>query len=280
MINAVKFYEELRLGSSLPLLVGGEDGNKYVVKLNGRGDGVLASVVEWVSSKLGTLLQIPVLQPVFICAGAGLASQAGDPETRELLEKSVGPNLATPYLHGASTYSESAAPRLDQALKHSVFLFDLFLLNVDRTENNPNMILHLNKLWCLDYSSAVEIRSVIDGGRYREHVLLRRIKQHPFYSESLSAYGFADDLKMVPENSVHEIVDTLPAEWIDNLKLAGHVAEIRKSIVEKLMLKKQNGIALHRRLDLLRVLKVETAEESRRRSLENKKSFEKKFGRL
>ena len=167
MIHSLHFYEELRKGSSLPLLVGGDDGNNYVVKLNGAGDGVLSNIVEWVASKLGELLQIPVLQPVLVNIDANFAEQAGDPEARELLEKSVGINLGTPYLPGASTFTERYAQRIDDFLKQQVFLFDVFLLNVDRTEVNPNMIVHGGELRCLDYSSAMEIRNAINGERYR-----------------------------------------------------------------------------------------------------------------
>jgi hypothetical protein len=51
-------------------------------------------------------------------------------------------------------------------------------------------------------------------------------------------------------------------------------------ITAKLLNKKRQGIALRARLDLLRILKTETAEEARLRSLENKKAFEQKYGRL
>ncbi|MGH7492870.1 MAG: HipA family kinase [bacterium] len=280
MIQAIEFYEELRRGSSLPLIVGADDGNKYVVKLNGAGDGVLSNVVEWVSSNWGRLLQIPVLQPIFMIVDANLAEQAGDPETRALLEKSVGINLATTYLPAASSYSEKFAHGLDSFLTQRIFLFDLFLLNVDRTEMNPNMVFHDNKLWCLDYSAAMEIRNAINGHRSREYVLLKSVKQHPFYRPNLTAYGFINDLNEIHDNSVREIVDTLPAAWINALKLANHEVEARRLIAERLILKKQNGIALHNRLDLLRVLKVETPEASRLRSQENRKFFEQKYGKL
>jgi hypothetical protein len=280
MIRAIKFLEELRTGSSLPLLVGGEDGKEYVVKLNGAGDGIISNVVEWLSSKLGELIQLPILPPVFMILGAKLAEQAGDPETRELLEKSVGINLATPFLPGASTYNERSAQGLDEFLKQQIFLFDLFLLNVDRSDANPNMIFHQNKLWCLDYSSAMEIRSAINVDRYREHVLLKSLKKHPFYNASLDAYGFVNHLKRIQDSNVREIVEALPAEWIGNLKIAKYGTGARALIAEKLILKKQNGVALHKRLDLLRVLKVETTEEASLRNLENKKSFEQKYGKL
>jgi len=280
VIQANQFFHELRKGSSLPLLVGGDDGNTYVVKLNGAGDGVLASVVEWVASKLGGLLQIPVLQPVFVNIDASFAEQAGDPETRVLLEKSVGINLGTAYLPDASSYSERYAQRLDEFLKQQIFLFDVFLLNVDRTDVNSNMIVHNGKLWCLDYSSSLAVRSSIIREPYREHVILKCLKRHPFYSQDHEPYGFIKDLKEIPDTSIREIVDSIPTEWIDNLKVGKNNAESRRTITGKLIDKKQHGIALRNRLDLLKVLKVETAEEASSRSDANRKTFEQKWGKL
>ncbi len=280
MIHALHFHKELRKGSSLPLLVGADDGKKYVVKLNGAGDGVLANIVEWVTSKLGELLQIPVLQPVLVNIDASFPEQAGDPEIRELLEKSVGINLGTAYLPEATSYSASYAQRVDDFLKQQIFLFDVFLLNVDRTGVNPNMIIHDGKLWCLDYSSALAIRSSIIREPYREHVILKCLKLHPFYSQNLDPYGFIKNLKELPDVSIREIVDSIPAEWLGKLRNAKRGDESRTAITEKLIEKKHHSIALRNRLDLLKVVKVETAEEIRLRTDANRKTFERKWGKL
>lgn len=280
VIRAVRFYEEIRRGSSLPLLIGGDDGNRYVVKLNGAGDGVLSNVVEWVASKLGALLQIPVLQPVFVAIDANFAGQAGDPETRELLERSVGINLGTPYLPDAVNYSARHASSIDDVLQQQIFFFDLFLINIDRTEMNPNMVVHHGELWCLDYSSAMAIRSAINGEPYREYVILRHLKQHPFYRANLLPYDFINRLEKTPASRIRDIVDEIPVEWISQLRVAADETESRNAITEKLLKKKRQGIGLRARLDLLRVLKAETAEEARLRSLENRKAFEQKYGRL
>jgi hypothetical protein len=258
------------------LLIGGDDGKTYVVKLNGAGDGVLSNVVEWVASKLGELMQIPVLQPVFVVIGADLAEQAGDPETRELLERSVGINLGTPYLPDAAIYSARHASSIDDVLQQQIFFFDVFLINIDRTGVNPNMVVHNGKLWCLDYSSAIEIRSAITGEAYREHAILKHLKNHPFYRANLLPHGFINRLEKISDSRIRQIVDEIPAEWVSQLR----VAESRNVITEKLLNTKRKGLALRARLDLLRMLKAETAEEARLRSLENKKAFEQKYGRV
>lgn len=262
------------------MLIGGDDGKKYVVKLNGAGDGVLSNVVEWVASKLGALMQIPVLQPVFVVIDANLAEQAGDPETRELLGRSVGINLGTPYLPDAVTYSARHASSIDDVLQQQIFLFDVLLINIDRTDMNPNMVVHHGELWCLDYSSAMTIRSAINGEPYREYVILRHLKQHPFYRANLLPYDFINRLEKIPDSGVRNIVDAIPSEWIVQLRVATDETESRNAITEKLLNKKRQGIGLRARLDLLRILKTETAEEARLRRLENKKAFEQKYGKV
>ena len=262
------------------MLIGGDDGNQYVVKLNGAGDGVLSNVVEWVASKLGELMQIPILQPLFVTIDADLAEQASDPETRELLARSVGINLATPYLPDAVTYNARHASSIDDILQQQIFLFDVFLINIDRTEMNPNMVVHHGELRCLDYSSAIEIRSAINGEPYREYVILRHLKQHPFYRANLLPYEFINRLEKIPDSRIRDIVDEIPVEWISQLHVTKHETESRKVITERLLNKKRKGLALRARLDLLRMLKVETAEEAKLRSRENKKAFEQKYGKL
>lgn len=235
---------------------------------------MLSNITEWIANKLGGFLQIPVLPLTGVFIDANFAAQAGDPETRELVERSAGLNLGTPYLPDAAIYQARSTPRFDEVLKQQIFFFDVFLLNIDRTAINPNMIIHGDKLWCLDFSSAMEIRRLITGEPYREHVLLKHLKQHPFYGENLNAYGFIKQLREIPDDRLCAIVDTLPAVWLDHLRVPRNVT------IEKLLRIKQQGITLRNRLDLLRVLKIETAEEARLRSITNRKAFEQKYGKL
>ncbi|MCG3121145.1 MAG: hypothetical protein ALAOOOJD_04136 [bacterium] len=274
MIRATQFYQEMRRGSSLPLLIGGNDGKRYVVKLNGAGDGVLSNITEWIANKLGGFLQIPVLPLAGIFIDADFAAQAKDPETRELLERSAGLNLGTLYLPDATAYQARLASRFADSLRQQIFFFDVIFLNIDRTDTNPNMIIHGDKLWCLDFSSAMEIRSLITGEPYREHVLLKQLKHHPFYGENLNAYGFIKQLREIPDEAIREIVGTIPRAWL------GHLRVSRNVIIEKLLFFKQQGITLRNRLDLLRALKIETAEEARLRSRQNRQAFEQKYGKL
>jgi hypothetical protein len=280
MIKAVEFYQEIRGGSSLPLIIGGSDGGKYVVKLRGAGDGILTNVVEWLAIKLGQLARLPVLEPALLVIDNEFAKQAPDPEIREVLEKSAGMNFGTKLVEGASILNEHKAFEVGASLKGEIFLYDLFLLNVDRNARNPNLIFNRNGLWALDYSSSMTIRSAIDGRNYEKLAVLREIKRHPFYSHEIEAYDFVRRLREIPDESVRDVVDGLPDEWLDHLPVGKAAGDKRKTISRRLIDEKNHAHVLMKRLDLLKVLKLETDEERSLRMNRNRERFERKFGEL
>jgi len=274
MIKVVEFYKEIRVGSSLPLIVGGSDGHKYVVKLRGSGEGVLANVVEFLSLKLGRLAQIPVLEPLCLLVETDFAKKANDPEIRELLEKSAGINFGTKYVEAASVYNEQRAPVIAPELKNNIFLYDLFLLNIDRNASNSNIIFNRDDLWCLDYASAVTMRNAVAGKSYKELALLKEIKRHLFYRDHINAYSFIRKFKEIPDGNMGDMIDELPEEWLYSLNMTKET----KSVISKKLIEEKNNVAvLLKRLDMLRILRLEMEEERRLRALQNKQAFEKKF---
>lgn len=280
MVSAVKFYTEIRAGSSLPLLVGGSDGRKYVVKPRGSGEGALASVVEWLALKLGKLLQIPVLEPALLAIETGFDEQAGDPETREMLQKSLGINFAAPYLEGASAYTAQSGHYIDVALRSDIFLFDLFLLNIDRNAKNSNMMVNQSGLWALDYSSSLTIRGAIAGKNYEGLPILREIKRHPFYGDAVNPHSFIAKLKAIDDRRIFDMVEELPGEWIDLLQVASETGEAKRIIRNRLIDQKNYSHILLKRLDVLTVLKTDTEAERSLKALKNQQAFEEKFGKL
>jgi len=267
----------------LPLIVGGSDGFKYVVKLRGSGDGVLANVVEWLGVKLGLLMQIPILQPELLMIDASFVEETKDqdPEIVELLERSVGINFATRYLEDVTLLNERNSFSIDKALKSNIFLYDLFLLNIDRSPKNTNMILNGNELWCLDYSSSITMMSVVAGKNYRqEEIFLKEIKRHPFYNNEIIADDFIVRLKAIGDKAICDLVEELPEEWMQQLNVGKETRETRKTISDRLIDKKNETESLKKRLEILKALKIETEEERKLRVLKNKKAFEEKLGRI
>ena len=267
----------------MPLIVGGSDKFKYVVKLRGSGDGVLANVVEMLSIKLGRLLKIPTLQPEFLIIDKSFIKEVKDqdPEIVELLERSLGINFGMRYLEDVTPLNEQNSSGIDNDLKSDIFLYDLFLLNIDRSPKNTNMIVKENKLWCLDYSSSVTMMSVVNGKTFqREEDFLKEIKRHPFYKNEIVANNFIEKLKSIEDKTICDLVEELPEEWVHQLNAGNRVREMRRMISLNLIDKKSEAELLKTRLEILRALKIETEEERKLRLLKNKKAFEEKLERV
>ncbi len=200
-----------------------------------------------------------------------------DPEITELLQRSVGINFGMRFIEDARPYDKQIDSRIDDFLKSAIFLYDLFLLNIDRTPKNPNMIISDNRLWCVDYSSAMTIRCAIDQESYKELPLLMQMKQHPFYSPKIKAHDFIKNLRKIDDGAFSGVVDELPDDWINRLYPEKKVSEVRDMIIAGLIQERNRGLFLTKRLDLLRALKIETEDERKSRSLENRKAFEQRF---
>jgi hypothetical protein len=272
MLKATIFYNEIRSGSSLPLLVGANDTERYVVKPYGNGDGVMASIVEWLASKLGIDLGLPILEPVLIDLDPTFSQQAADPETKELIEKSPGINLATRFLEGAVGYRPELADTLESQLKADIFLFDLFCLNIDRTLRNPNILWQNQSLWCIDYSSSLTLRSCINAINYQEATLLPQLKKHIFYDPTIDPEDFVQRLTSISSESIKNLVYSLPESWIEPSQL--------ESIAQRLSGKKNQAESLYQRLEILKTIMLETPEQEHSRLLKNRQDFEAKVKRF
>jgi len=279
MITVNRFYQEIRTGSSLPLIVGGNDGCKYVLKPNGSGDGILASIVDWLALKLGSLVGIPVLDPKVLLLEKGLIADDNDPEIIELVERSIGKNFGTPYLEGAAIYDSSAALPLSESLKNDVFLYDLFLLNIDRTARNPNIVKFKDEIRCLDFSSSITLRGILEGKDYNESLFLPYFKYHPFYSETISTVQFILKLKTLLKSDLVDTIEKIPDEWIFAVSHGLSIPDKRREIASQLVEKLVNDNLVQQKLAELSTIKTETEAERKSRILKNRSEFEKNVKR-
>src|SRR3954453_6598030 len=107
-VHATRYVLPLREGGSLPAIMEADDLGLYVVKFRGAGQGVLALVAELIAGEIGRILGLKVPELVFAEVDAELSRNEADPEIRELLEASVGLNLALDYLPGSVMFDPAA----------------------------------------------------------------------------------------------------------------------------------------------------------------------------
>jgi len=158
-VTATRYVTPLREGGSMPGLVEADDDGLYVLKFRGAGQGTLALVAEVVVGELARALGLPVPELTLAEVDPALGRAEPDPEIQELIEASGGTNLGVDFLPGALPYSPAVDWRPTAELAADVVWLDAITTNVDRTPQNPNLLLWHGRLWLIDHGAAL----------YRQH---------------------------------------------------------------------------------------------------------------
>jgi hypothetical protein len=158
-VTATRYVLPLREGGSMPGLVEADDDGLYVLKFRGAGQGPLALVAEIVVGELARALGLPVPELTLAQVDPALGRAEPDPEIQELIEASDGTNLGVDFLPGALAYSPAVSWRPEPELAAEIVWLDALTTNVDRTPQNPNLLLWHDRLWLIDHGAAL----------YRQH---------------------------------------------------------------------------------------------------------------
>jgi len=154
-VRATRYVLPLREGGSLPAIVEADDLGLYVVKFRGAGQGILALIAEIIAGEIGRALGLRVPEIVLIDIDPALGRNEPDPEIRQLLKASAGLNVALDYLPGSTMFdpaAHDAAPSPEASL---LVWFDAFVLNIDRTPRNANLLLWHRRLYPIDHGAAL-----------------------------------------------------------------------------------------------------------------------------
>jgi hypothetical protein len=209
-VAATRYVSPLREGGSLPGLLEANDDGIYVVKWTGAGQGPLALVAEVVAVELARALAFRVPELAIVEVDGRLAEAEPDPEIQDLLRASAGINLGIDFLPGAVPFEPPASP----SLAADVVWLDGWLLNVDRTARNPNLLSWHREMWLIDFGAALypqhgaedlAAQALRPFPALREHVLADT-------AESLSAAH--ERLAAPARAAIEEAVAMVPESWL------------------------------------------------------------------
>lgn len=215
-VRITRYVTPLREGGSLPAIVEADDDGMYVVKFRGAGQGARALVAELLCGEIARALGLPVPEIVFADLDPDLARTEPDPEIFALVRASAGLNLALDYLPGSVMFDPIVdTPAADLASR--VVWFDAYVMNVDRTPRNTNMLMWHRRLWLIDHGASLYFhhtpgwasgpgRARDPFSRIREHVLLRLATELPAVDGELA--------RMLTPGLIDRLVDLVPAEWL------------------------------------------------------------------
>ncbi len=155
-ISATRYVTPLREGGSLPALVEADDDGLYVLKFRGAGQGPKALVAEIVAGELARALGFNVPELALVELDPVLGRAEPDPEIQDLLarERRAQPRRRLPARLAA--VQPRGGPRAPTpALAADIVWFDALVTNVDRTAQNPNLLLWHDRLWLIDHGAAL-----------------------------------------------------------------------------------------------------------------------------
>ncbi|EFK98550.1 conserved hypothetical protein [Streptomyces sp. SPB78] len=241
-----RYLTPLREGGSLPGLVEAADGELYVLKFSGAGQGRKTLVAETVCGLLAARLglRVPALRALDLDPVIGLGEP--DEQVQGLLKGSGGLNLGMGYLAGALGF-DPLAYAVEPREAGRVLWFDALVGNVDRSWRNPNLLVHAGELWLIDHGATMiwqhnwptAAASALRRYDARDHVLA------PFAPDLASAE--AELAPLVTEDLLTGILAEVPGVWLEGERGFASADEVRRAYVDAL-LRRADGLSA--RIDL------------------------------
>ncbi len=229
-VNVTRYVTPLREGGSLPAIVEADDQFLYVLKFRGAGQGARALIAELIGGEIARALGFRIPEIVFANLDSAFGRIEGDEEIQDLLKASEGRNLALHFLSSSITFDPLATP-VDPLLASQIVWLDAFLLNVDRTVRNTNMLWWHKELWLIDHGAALYFHHTWQDWQkperpfpgIRNHVLL------PHASELEQVNNHFK--KLLTQEKITEVITMIPEDWL-NESIFDSTQEHRNAYVE------------------------------------------------
>ncbi len=205
----------LREGGSLPAIVEAEDCGLYVLKFRAAGQGPKALIAELLAGELARAMGLRVPEQVFVQLQPELGRAEPDSEIRALLQASAGLNLGVDYLPGSITFDAVAGPAPLAREASELVCFDAYVMNVDRTAKNPNLLCWHHALWLIDFGAALYFHHAWGAALANRNSPFPQVQQHVLlpWATELRAAEATLKLRLGPEVLAH-VVDALPEAWL------------------------------------------------------------------
>ncbi|MFN8344554.1 MAG: HipA family kinase [Spirosomataceae bacterium] len=215
-VCVTRYVTPLREGGSLPAIVEADDDFLYVMKFRGAGQGPKALIAELISGEMARTLGLRVPEIVFAELDIAFSRSEPDEEIQDLLRGSVGLNLALHFLSGAITY-DALVTAVNPRLASQIVWLDAFIMNVDRTARNTNMLMWHKDLWLIDHGASLYFHHSWDHWETQIKSPFAAVKNHvllPMAAE-LETVDAEYREELTPDQ-IRAIVSLVPDEWLQD----------------------------------------------------------------
>ena len=209
-----RYIEPLREGGSLPALAEADDGFKYAVKFRGGGHGSKALIAEYLGGEIARRAGLRVPELVFLDLDEDFGRTEPDEEIQDLLQASTGLNLGLHFLSGALAW-DVTVNKPDELEASKIVWLDAFIINVDRTVRNTNMLRWHGELWLIDHGASLYFHHSWKGWEEAALSPFAYIKEHALlpYATRLEEVDSKMHELITPE-FIAELTDSIPDEWL------------------------------------------------------------------
>lgn len=271
-ISGYRVIQVIKTGSSRPLVVEDEQGDRYLVKMRESLSNPYASISDFICCKLGLALGLPVIDPVWMLLEPGLDWQNVDDEMQDTIAKSFGYNIAYPYFEKAVDVKVNEITPGEPPWR-GLFLFDLLMLNIDRGLHNLNLIRVKKRLYSFDYETSMLVTGCLQGKSFHEHPgVLQQIRQNPLHYP-VSAEQLHTMQAQLSEVNISGLLAQFPPAWLPQWE------EQVTLLYERLSRDWQDTDRYLPLLEHLHLLVPEPEEARKARILQNREAFEQRFKR-
>ena len=211
-----RYVTALREGGSMPAIAEADDGFLYALKFRGAGQGIKALIDELIGGEAARALELRVPEIVLAQLVEGFGRTEPDEEIQDLLKASTGLNLALHYLSGSISF-DPAVHKVDEETASRIVWLDAWLMNMDRTVKNTNMLFWNKELWLIDHGAALYFHHSgknwkQDGAKpfplIKNHVLL------PFAGQLEQADEYCR--RLLSDDRIDAILAMVPSEWLES----------------------------------------------------------------
>jgi hypothetical protein len=208
----------LRAGNSMPV-IGDTPAGRFIVKLRGAAHGTASLVAEIVVAEIAEAIGLGVPARALIELQHDLVSDDRNDELAQLLAFSRGISLGFQWLPDARDLrpADVAGVQRDTAVR--TLWLDWLVMNPDRTEVNPNILVSHGGVWLIDHGSALGFHHRWEAVTEDSPSRPARLGAHVFRSR-LAALADADRLltPLVTRETLLAALAMVPDDFLRSMR--------------------------------------------------------------
>jgi HipA-like protein len=229
-IEAIEYRQELLTGSTKPVVLQCESPNgetsDYVVKLKSSSKtGVFGLASEWICSGLAENLNLAAPRTAVVVIGREFAEAVPNESVRARLLANLGANFGSQYLTGGYTAWLKHKPltRPLRQLATEILCFDVFVQNLDRRPEKPNLLWKGDEFVIVDHELAFPFPFAIGDPEPWSDTFATGIRGHLFFPGLKGNLDSLERFRGAIESLTNEVLEAafegIPAEWCPDNKV-------------------------------------------------------------